>query len=504
MAVLPSLEAIIHRVPGVQHTQSLSDALRVFVEHPSAGAIPVLIGDAPIGLICRELVADVARLPCYCGWIEQVSCLQFVSHFPTPHCIEANAADLARALVSERYPRPTHSLVVTESGAYLGVIEGQALLDAVMAMGSPLSTSAVPSGNHLAPDCRDASPFGDCRTLCRDPESEPPQAGGQRSMARNVLFVAYPGMSLHDLAGPQTVFWAGSNYARDRGIAEYRCHTASITGGMVTTVEGAAIQTLTLDTFDLHTVDTIVVPGSPTILQIARAETSLIEWLKVAGQDVRRVASVCSGALLLAFAGLLDGKRATTHWTMHDKFRELFPAVQLEPSATLVQQHNLWTSAGVTTGIDLALAMVEADCGSDIAFKIAKELAVHMKSPNVHPRLGEIPMMHGCQVPMFESLHLWITHNLPNEKFTVEQLANYVGMSPRNFARVYKKKIGCTPSKGVERFRLEAALRLLQDVGRSIDAVAHECGFGNEERMRLIFRRHLGLTPSEYRLKVHR
>ncbi|NOV27056.1 helix-turn-helix domain-containing protein [Cupriavidus necator] len=321
---------------------------------------------------------------------------------------------------------------------------------------------------------------------------------------RNILFVAYPDVSLLDLAGPQTVFWAASRYAVARGMPGYRCHTASYAGGMVTTVEGTAMHTAALDAFDLGTIDTVVVPGSPAILEVARTSTPLIEWLTRASGSVRRMASVCSGAFLLGFAGLLDGKRATTHWAMLDRFRVLFPTVDLDLDAIFVQQQHLWTSAGVTTGIDLALAMVEADYGHEVALNAAKELAVYMKRPGAQPQLSEILITQSRQVPMFESLHLWITQNLASEALSVEQLANRVGMSPRNFARVYKEKTGRTPAKGVEYFRLEAARRQLQDASQPIEVIARACGFGSEERMRVTFRRHFGLSPSEYRLKVNR
>lgn len=264
------------------------------------------------------------------------------------------------------------------------------------------------------------------------------------------------------------------------------------------------MSSVSLASFDLRVVDTVIVPGSPTILEVAKNETALIDWLATASGKIRRMASVCSGAFLLAFAGLLDGKRATTHWAMLDRFRELFPTVDLDPDAIFVQQQNLWTSAGVTTGIDLALAMVEADYGHEVALNSAKELAVYMKRPGAQPQLSEILISQSRQVPVFESLHLWILQNLSTQELSVEQLADYVGMSPRNFARLYKEKTGRTPAKGVEHFRLEAARRQLQDPGRPIDVIARECGFGSEERMRVAFQRHFEMSPSEYRLKVNR
>ncbi|WP_064575470.1 GlxA family transcriptional regulator [Cupriavidus gilardii] len=321
---------------------------------------------------------------------------------------------------------------------------------------------------------------------------------------RNVVFVLYPDVSLLDFAGPQTVFWAASQYARERGMTEYRCHVASEFGGAVPAVEGTAMQTVALDSLDPRTVDTVIVPGSPKILQVAKESGSLIAWLRTVSGKVRRTASVCSGAFLLAHAGLLDGKRATTHWAMLARFQEMFPMVDLDADAIFVQQQNLWTSAGVTTGIDLALAMVEADCGHEVALSVAKELAVYMKRPGAQPQLSEMLIAQSRQVPVFETLHLWIAQNLSREDLSVEQLADRVGMSPRNFARVYKEKTGRTPAKGVEHFRMEAARGMLQDIDKPVDQIARECGFGSEERMRVAFHRHFGLSPGEYRLKVNR
>ncbi|MBP0624043.1 GlxA family transcriptional regulator [Cupriavidus consociatus] len=323
-------------------------------------------------------------------------------------------------------------------------------------------------------------------------------------MPRNVVFVAYPDVSLLDLAGPKTVFWAASNHARERGMAGYRCHTASMSGGVVAAAEGTSMQTVALASFDRRLVDTIVVPGSPNMLQVSKDSRLLIAWLTTASSEVRRMASVCSGAFLLAYAGILDGKRATTHWAMLDRFRELFPTVELDPEAIFVQQQHLWTSAGVATGIDLALAMVEEDYGHEVALNTAKELAVYMKRPGAQPQLSELLISQSRQVPVFDTLHLWIVQNLSREELSVEQLAGRVGMSPRNFARVYKQKTGRTPAKSVEHFRLEAARRLLQDQHRAVDQIARECGFGNEERMRAAFQRHFGHSPSDYRVKANR
>ncbi|MHA3017423.1 Transcriptional regulator [Cupriavidus necator] len=319
---------------------------------------------------------------------------------------------------------------------------------------------------------------------------------------RNLLFVAFPDMSLLDLTGPQTVFWAASRFARERGFAGYRSYLASEHGGLVASAEGTAVQAMALSEIDLQHIDTIILPGAPEMVRVLDSATSLVAWLQQAAGQVRRVASVCSGAFLLAQAGLLDGRRAATHWAMHAQFRARFAAVELDRDAIFVRQDRIWTSAGVTTGIDMALALVEDDYGHDISLSAARELAVFIKRPGTQPQISEILLAQSRHVPLFEALHLWIIENLSREGLSVEQLAEQVGMSPRNFARVYKQKTGRTPAKGVEHFRLEAARRLLQDLHLPVEQIARQCGFGSEERMRLTFQRNLGFSPSEYRSKV--
>lgn len=321
-------------------------------------------------------------------------------------------------------------------------------------------------------------------------------------MSRGVVFIAYPGMSLHDLAGPQAVFWVGSKHAQTKGMAAYGCRIASVFGGVVRTVEGAELHTVALDTVDLSAIDTVVLPGAPFVLDVARSQRALIEWLTLAAPKVRRVASVRSGAFLLAYAGLLDGQRATTHWTMLSGFRDLSPSVGVDPDARFAKQHLLWTSAGVATGIDLALAMVAADCGHDVACGTARDLAVPMARREAPPQLQEILTTQSRPVPMFEALHLWIVQHLANEALSVEVLAAQVGMSPRHFARVYKEKTGRTPSMSVEHFRLEAALRLLHDISLPLDSIASACGLGCETRMHGKFQRRFGVSPSEYRARL--
>jgi len=317
-----------------------------------------------------------------------------------------------------------------------------------------------------------------------------------------VLFVAFPGMCMLDMAGPQTVFWCADRVMQERGKPGYARHTVSLDGGPVPTLEGVPMHTEALAGFDAAGVDTIVVPGAPHIEQVLLHAQPLVDWLRAAAATARRTTSVCSGAFVLAQAGLLDGKRAATHWALCDRLKELHPTVDVDRDAIFVQQGGTWTSAGVTAGIDLALALVEADCGRDVALAVARELVVFVKRPGGHAQFSALLESQLRDGDRFEELHLWISDNLGSAELTVESLAGRALMSPRNFSRVYKETTGRTPAKAVEMFRLEAARRLLEDSSRHIDQIARDCGFGDEARMRQCFLRNLSESPSAYRERL--
>lgn len=321
---------------------------------------------------------------------------------------------------------------------------------------------------------------------------------------RIVLFVAFPNMGLLDLTGPQTVFWAASKSMVKRGLPGYIRHTASLAGGLVHTAEGLALQTVKLAAVAKTEIDTIIVPGSPHIEQVLERSTRLVQWLRHRSGTAHRTVSVCSGTFLLAQAGLLQNKRAATHWGMCEMLKKRFPSVEIDPNAIFVRDGAVWTSAGVSAGIDLALALVEADCGHEVAMEVARELVVFLKRPGGQSQFSELLRSQELDGAAFDELHLWITGNLSNHELSVESLAEKACMSLRHFARVYKLKTGRTPAKTVELFRLEAAKRLLEDFGRNIEQIAQLCGFGDEERMRVTFQRNLGIAPRDYRKRFSR
>ena len=323
----------------------------------------------------------------------------------------------------------------------------------------------------------------------------PPRAGE----ARLVLFVAVPDVGLLDLSGPQTAFWAASRCMEQRRLSGYRLETASLDGGLTRAAEGMTLQTALLADFTDVAVDTLVVPGSPHIERVLERSAELTAWLRHASGRARRTASVCTGTFLLAQAGLLDHKRATTHWGMCARLHERFPSIEVDREAIFVREDPIWSSAGVTAGIDLALALVEADCGHAVAMEVAQELVVFLKRPGGQAQLSEQLQAQVQDGELFDELNLWIADHLGSEDLSVERLAERAHLSPRHFARLYKQRTGRTPAKAVEVFRLEAARRLLADSSRNVDQIARLCGFGDEERMRLTFQRNLGMAPRDYR-----
>ncbi|MFZ5933850.1 transcriptional regulator [Pseudomonas putida] len=321
---------------------------------------------------------------------------------------------------------------------------------------------------------------------------------------RVLVFVAYPQMGLLDLSGAQTVFWAATKAMTERGLPGYRLHTASLEGGLQQTAEGLVVASERLDDVMRQTVDTLIVPGAPDIIRSLPDHGALITWLRRASYHARRTASVCSGTFLLASAGLLDGRRAATHWAMCEVLRRDFPAVEVDHESIFVQQGSVWTSAGVSAGIDMALALVELDCGRDVAMQVARELVVFLKRPGGQAQFSELLKSQGQDTGAFEALHLWLNQHLHDPRLSVERLAEQAHMSLRNFTRVYKQKTGRTPAKAIEVFRLEAARRRLENSDGHIEQVARQCGFGSEERMRLAFQRHLAVTPRDYRARFAR
>ena len=231
----------------------------------------------------------------------------------------------------------------------------------------------------------------------------------------------------------------------------------------------------------------------------ASRDERLIGWLREAAGQSRRVASVCSGALLLARAGLLDGRRATTHWSVCRQLAERYPQVTVEPDAIFVRDGPVWTSAGVTAGMDLALALVEEDLGREVALEVARWLVLFVKRPAASRSSPRSSRASG-RGPAARALTEWVGRHLAAD-LRVEALAERACMSPRNFSRGFRRETGMTPAKYVELARVQAARQYLADTADGVDSVAARCGFGTAETMRRAFHRHLGIGPADYRAR---
>lgn len=316
--------------------------------------------------------------------------------------------------------------------------------------------------------------------------------------AKEVVFLCFDDMGLLDLSGPLSVFWAAGVCSKDRKIPGYSTHLVSVDGLPVRTAEGAIMQTEAAALYRDMEIDTIVIPGAMDISPIVAAG-HVTAALKELLPNTKRVASVCSGAFLLGDAGLLVDKRAVTHWAMCDELSAKHPDVQVEPDSIFVHDGNIWTSAGVSAGIDLALALVEKDYGRDTAIEVARRLVVYMRRPGGQSQFSQMLNSQASQSTTFDKLHIWLQDNLAEPGLNVEMLATRAGMSPRNFARVYKTTTSRTPAKAIELFRLEAARQQLEETDEPIDVVARRCGFSDEEQMRVVFHRNLAVAPRDYR-----
>ncbi|XPV76245.1 MAG: GlxA family transcriptional regulator [Desulfovibrio sp.] len=242
---------------------------------------------------------------------------------------------------------------------------------------------------------------------------------------------------------------------------------------------------------------TLLIPGGFGTAD-AMNNSPFMDFLKAKSKQAQRIVSICTGSFLLAQAGILDGKKATTHWMHTTRFKEFFPQVNLTPDAVYTQDGNIWTSGGVTAGIDLALALVEKDFGLEIALEASRKLLVYFKRPGSQSQFSSPMWCRQQASETFAELHTWLLQNL-SSAISVEDMAEFSAMSTRNFSRVFKNTTKVTPSKYLENIRLDRARELLSSGSDSIDSIALECGFKREERLRKAFLRKFAITPSQYR-----
>jgi transcriptional regulator GlxA family with amidase domain len=315
---------------------------------------------------------------------------------------------------------------------------------------------------------------------------------------RAIEVLTFPAVQLLDVTGPVQVFSSANDLVVDAGgAAPYRLRLVTQGSEGVTSSAGVALAAGPL-TRRGDALDTLLVAGGQGV-EAAATNPVLVDWVRQRATRARRVASVCTGAFLLAAAGILDGRRAATHWKYCARLAQRFPAVHVEPDPIFVCDGPVWTSAGVTAGIDLALALVEEDLGRAVALAVARYLVVFLKRPGGQAQFSATLALQAAD-DKFIALHDWINSHLASD-LSLSILADRAGMSERSFSRHYAEATGQTPARAIERLRVEAARHLLSESGQPVKRIAQRCGFGSEETMRRSFLRLVAVTPQDYRAR---
>jgi transcriptional regulator GlxA family with amidase domain len=317
-------------------------------------------------------------------------------------------------------------------------------------------------------------------------------------LPRSIEIVVFKDVQVLDITGPLQVFATANDMsAKAGGMPPYIVRIVARQAGGVAASAGIVFMTEDLPQLDTA-VDTLIVAGGAGA-KCASAEVELVRWIGARAGTARRTASVCTGAFLLAATGMLDGRRAVTHWSDCNDLAQTFPAVRVEADPIFVRDGKIWTSAGVTAGIDLALALVEEDLGRKMALAIARYLVVFLKRPGGQAQFSTALSLQAGEEP-FGDLHAWIKGNLGRD-LSLPFLASQAGMSERSFSRRYLEATGVSPARAVDRLRVEEARRLLSDTKAPIKRIARQCGFGTEETMRRSFLRIVSTSPQDYRAR---
>lgn len=300
--------------------------------------------------------------------------------------------------------------------------------------------------------------------------------------------VIFDGYQALDLAGPYDVF----------AEAGYDCRIVAPSAGAVRSNKGLPVLAVGIAETDPQTTGTLVVAGGCGV-HAARSRPEVVEWIDTAAGFAQRVTSVCSGAFLLAEAGLLDGRRVTTHWSEADRLAREFPSIEVDRDPIFIRDGRFWTSAGVTAGMDLALALVEADLGRAAALDVARDLVLYLRRPGNQSQFS-VPLW-SAQPASGDVLRQVVDaiHTNPGGRHSIADLATLARLSPRHLQRRFTKEIGVPPAVYIERVRIEAAQRALAERDDPLEAIARHYGFGTAETLRRAFHRHVGIAPSDYR-----
>jgi len=321
--------------------------------------------------------------------------------------------------------------------------------------------------------------------------------------SRRIAILALPKSDLFDIAGPYEAFARAAQLVesqRPGPVPFYSVDLLSLSGRTVTTWLGARLTGATPFTRYRAQPDTLIVTGRPEIGD-HDLQPQLRFWLLQQARQARRICSVCTGVFCLAQAGLLDRKKATTHWQYAEELAGSYPRIEVNPEPVFLRDGNIYTSAGSTAAMDLALTLIEEDAGKAIAIEIAREMVMFVRRAGGQAQYSSLLAAQTADREPLRDLQNWILDNL-HLPLTIEDLAERVHMSPRNFARAFSSELQTTPARFIEMLRIEAARRRLEETSRTVDEIAAECGFGTDERMRRSFLRVLKVAPSAYRSRL--
>ena len=327
---------------------------------------------------------------------------------------------------------------------------------------------------------------------------EKPRANIPTRSKRRIVVVVLPPIEELDLVGPMQVFGAANRLS---GRKTYSLEIVTSRAELEVQGEGGMLSFLAQGRLkDVKgTIDSVLlVCGVGTRLV---QDSTLSQWLRKISPTIRRLGGVCVSSFLLAEAGLLNGKRATTHWKFGRELAKRYPQVQVESEPIWVRDGNIYTSAGISAGIDLALAWVEEDCGSALAHEVAREFVLFLRRPGSQQQLSVSLGKQSSEMKSIQELRVWIADHV-ERNLSVQVLAQRVAMSVRNFERVFTRETGCTPARYIAQMRVEGARRQLEDTDKSIEQIARNCGFASADLMRRAFIRSVGTTPGRYRSRL--
>lgn len=326
------------------------------------------------------------------------------------------------------------------------------------------------------------------------PHEAPPAA------TRTIVFIAFEGAEPLDLMGPIGVF----SRAQEMAPGAYDIRVASVDGAMLRTRSPLSLSGIVpLSSLEGHLDTVLVAGGHEQAIRQAAAQPDLLAWLNTRGRHARRIGSICTGAFVLGAAGLLDGRHVTTHWAAMDLLQHYFPEAHVDRDAIYRMDGPVCTSAGVTTGIDLALALVRDDLGQQIASAIARDLVLFLHRPGRHQQISSTLAAQQSTGDVFSELLAWMLDH-PQADLSVTALAERAAMSPRNFARRFQREVGKPPGQHVLEMRIEHACRYLEKTNWTIERVAERSGWRNADTMHRVFRQHRGMTPADYRARLGR